>query len=575
MKRISLLTVILLVVTVGAVFGGGSRENGEITQTSEPQYGGTLVMKVAFAVQGPKGWDPVENGGNDAASWTSPYLERLVIADIDTFGPRGTNIYDFTAWETVPNEYLTGQLAESWEIVTEPDVRVTFHLRKGVMWTGNERIGMAPREFVADDVVFHMNRVLRYLESINDNSMDWIDAVRAADRYTVVVEANRFYADWLAQLGYSRVMPVIIPQEVVEAGASDWRNHTGTGPFIITDYVEGTGATYIKNPNYWGTTKIDGKTYNLPFVDELVLPVIPDVSTEISALRSGQIDWKIAVPPEYSESLSRTSPDLIQNKYFKSSINVLFFNTANKPWDNRDIRRALMMAIDYDAITEAIYPVGGGIHAWPVDFRSPAHTPFEELPAEVRELYEYNPDKAREMITNAGYPNGFDITIVTPTRDYQAEYQDFVEMVADMWADIGVNARIQVMETAARNSLLREHTYEDLFGWRLVTTDALNGMRHGTSYLGSKMWSDPYFDSEYEIARNTIDEHERNWQLRKLAVYYLQEAPAIPGVHQALINAYWPWVRNYYGELESGYYNYSQMVSRIWIDQAMKKSMGF
>src|SRR5690606_9399622 len=109
---------------------------------------------------------------------------------------------------------------------------------------------------------------------------------------------------------------------------------------------------------------------------------------------------------------------------------------------------------------------------------------FDELSEEARQLYEYDVEAAREILAAAGYADGLDLSVITPTRDYQPEYQDFVALVIDMWSDIGVNAQMVVTETAARDALRSAHEFQDLIGWRLVTTDALNGLRHGTSYLG-------------------------------------------------------------------------------------------
>ena len=175
-------------------------------------------------------------------------------------------------------------MAESWDITPS---KITFHIRPGVMWTGNTNIGMEPREFTAYDAEFSLNRTMTGYTAAGKGAYEYIETITAPDKYTLVVETNSYNADWSFHLGYGWLAP-IIPEEVVEAGPNTWQNATGTGPFIITDHVEDSQATYERNPNYWETTTINGKVYQLPFIDKLVTPVITDISTRVAALRTGQ-----------------------------------------------------------------------------------------------------------------------------------------------------------------------------------------------------------------------------------------------------------------------------------------------
>lgn len=355
----------------------------------------------------------------------------------------------------------------------------------------------------------------------------------------------------------------------------DWSNAVGTGPFIITDWASAVGATYTRNPDYWGETTIDGKTYQTPFVDQVIYPIIPDESTRVSALRTGKIDWYLAVPPDYSPTLTSTSPKLVLDPYYKSQVNILYMKTAEKPWTDRNVRRAMMMALDYKTIQEVIYPYGGAVHCFPVDSRSPYYTPIDELPEETRMLFEYHPDEAKRLIAAAGYPNGFKVDIATPTTDFQAEVLDYVTLCTTMWEAIGLDCTISVTDSATLRSMWGTRAYKDMAGREMVTTTPTIFVPGATSISSTPYWYDDKLDKMYLTAMATFDDAERTKMLKDICVYYTNEVPVIPGVLQELRNAYWPWVQNYYGELESGYYNHHGIISTLWIDETMKKEMGY
>ena len=121
-------------------------------------------------------------------------------------------------------------LAESFELL--PDKQI-FYLRKGIMFTGNENIGMAPRELTAYDVEYSVKRILNHPRSwIHGQPWYDVEGIKAVDKYTVEFP----YAQYNSQvLMWHPVFFAVQPEEVINAGANDWRNQTGTGPFILTN----------------------------------------------------------------------------------------------------------------------------------------------------------------------------------------------------------------------------------------------------------------------------------------------------------------------------------------------------
>ena len=123
------------------------------------------------------------------------------------------------------------------------------------MWPAKAGV-MESREFVADDVVFSFNRQNTSPKNFPEY-YNYIEKVEATDRYTVTFKMKHYNSDWDYRFGwgyYSQVMP----PELAKAGAANWKNATGTGPFQLVDYVQGNNQSYAKNPIYWDKDKIGG-----------------------------------------------------------------------------------------------------------------------------------------------------------------------------------------------------------------------------------------------------------------------------------------------------------------------------
>ena len=534
-----------------------------------PQYGGRLTWFGAQNNVSPASWDQCD------LQWQGhlvvpPCKESLLHADIDKYGPRGTNESAFVS-DLVPDAYLTGHIAESWEV--SPD-RIVFHIRPGIMWADSPTMGS--RELTADDVVHSLSRLVAARRIKHPAAVAFIDDIIAEDKYTVVVETNVFNAGWSVPLAVGRFTH-IQPPELVEAGAADWRNHisVGTGPFLLADYVKDTLVTYVKNPNYWGTTTIDGVEYKIPFVDTLRLPLIKDDSTRIAALRTGKLDWSYLVPLRYEDTLRQTSPDLILVKRPASNTTRVHIRHDRGPCQDINVRRALSIAIDQEAILEAMF-TEGILHAFPLNpGAGPAFTPFDELPAEAQMLYDYNPELASKMLREAGVPEGFEMSLMFNPKHIQEA--DACAMIAAMWGEIGIDVELRGVEAATMYSLT---TYPGDYGDAVMgsnpSTDPLwmlpNLIMHGNTLR----WTDEWAREELAVASAEVDSGKRNATLKKLAVYVLEQAAVIPIGLQVEITAYWPWLKNYYGEVMCAYrYNASSAQARLWIDQDMKAEMGY
>ena len=152
---------------------------------------------------------------------------------------------------------------------------------------------------------------------------------------------------------------------MADAGAANWKNVNGTGPFMLGEFVQGNSNTYVKNPNYWDKDKVNGGEYKLPFVDKLVYRTIKDEATFITALRTAKLDMLESIRWQNVEELKKSAPQLKWSKWLNMSGTYLAFQVDTKPFDDIRVRRALNMAVNKKEIVSAYYNGNAELFAYP------------------------------------------------------------------------------------------------------------------------------------------------------------------------------------------------------------------
>lgn len=539
----------------------------------EPQYGGTLRFLSQYSYIPNLSWDNYDWNWKHAHD-TGLVMEHLMTGDLQK-GPRGTNEFAFQSNAWWPPEFRAGELAESWTVEKDPP-RVVFKLRKGIYW--QERPGvMKSREFTADDVVFSMQRLLSSPKAINGYKF-YVDRWEALDKHTVALYMKKWNWNWTYHFTQS-YYGAIQPREMVEAGPKKWQNVTGTGPYRLENYDSGSGMVYVKNPNYWGKELVDGKAYQLPFTDSIKELLIRDEASRVSALRTGQVDLHMFIGWRDVASLKKSCPELKWTKFLAPSPTTLALRNDTKPFDDIRVRRALNLAVNQKEIVDKYFEG----HAELIGYPYPAawdglYTPFAELPPAARELFTYNPEKAKKLLAEAGYPNGF--TFTTQVNSGSRVSMEMAQLVAAYLSRIGVTMKLDPMEYAAYLSKMTSKTNSAGYLFTNDTGNPLSVLRK--NFETGETWNpyiydDPVFNKELDELRSNmnIGEAERRERFKKLNVYMLEKAPAVwlPGGY--VYAAWWPWVKNYYGEQRVGCINHGAILSRIWIDQELKKKMGY
>jgi len=535
-----------------------------------PQYGGTLRILGSSPTVDPMSFDPADWAWKVSQD-TNFYFEHLLGGDLDK-GPRGTNEFKFLASDWIPDNVVRGVLAESWEIQSSP-LALVFRLRKGINWQAKPGV-MASREFVAQDVVYSMTRLFaspKAIAAYMGGPTRW----EARDKYTAVCYMDTFFANWKYAIGHG-YYDIICPEEVVKAGAADWRNATGTGPYMITDYVSASSQTYTKNPNYWDKETINGKQYQLPYTDKIIVLIMKDESTRLAALRTGKVDLSMSTTWKFVDTLKQTSPELKVNKYLGTGGGMAALRMDTKPFDDIRVRRALNIGTDKVGLIQTLYNGNAELLHYPfANDWTGLFTPMDQLPKSAQELYVYDKDKAKKLLTEAGYPTGFTVKAMV-SNDSAAV--DWASYVAGSLAEIGVKLELIPTEYAATVSAQVTKTHPPVFFFTSSHGTPIAVLRK--NFLPGQQWNpymfdDKWFTDTYNKAIQMTDDAERNKLLKELNVYAIDQAPCIWLPTQAYFCYWWPWVKNYYGELYSGSLTWAPILTRIWMDQGMKKTMGY
>lgn len=539
-------------------------------EAETPQYGGILTVGSEFSAVSVAAWDPAD--WNWKVNHDAPYLEHLFVGDLAKSAERGGS-FRFTSSFWIPDDVLKGELAESWEFTGDP-LSLVVRLRKGVMWPDKPGV-MAARELVADDVVFSFNRVRASPKALNEYYA-YIDRVEARDEHTVVFHLKRYNTEWAWRFGYGLYCG-ILPREVGTLHALTAKNAIGTGPFLLESYRDGSAFIYARNPGYWGKETITGGEHKLPFVDKLIYPVIKDSASAQAALRTGRLDILRNLPWQSVEALKQSSPQLVWHRRLSASGTFIALRMDTKPFDSILVRRAVNMAINKQEIVAKYYGGNAELFNHPMyrDWTG-YYQSLDEMPMSVRELFVYDPERAKQLLRAAGYGGGFAFDVQVSGSN--SAHLDLLAMVAGYLQKVGVTLNIKPMEYAPYASVLKNGKHAAGYMMTSAHVTPISTLsRHFSSdiFWNASRYHDAALDERLRQAPYMRDERERIKAVREMTVSILEQAPYILLPTPIEYQAWWPWVKNYNGERYAGALSPGSIYARIWIDQSLKKALGF
>ncbi len=527
-------------------------------------------------------WDPYY--GITFKSIKCAYMESLFTDDW-TLDP---SVVDLTI-NYRPQEYVKGALAESWEF-TDPNTFV-YHIRKGVHW--QDIYPANGREFTADDVVFHFGRIFGLgagftkPSPVQGSSFPYqsVISVTATDKYTVVFKWSVSNPEYILESLHPLISVFNFenPEAVKLWGdVNDWHHAIGTGPFILKDFVSGSSATLVKNPNYWGYDERYPQN-KLPYIDKLHVLIIPDDATAIAALRTGKIEALAELASVQARSIQKTNPEILQvSGSLTAGLSIDPRNDV-KPFNDIRVRKAMQMALDLRTIAESYFL--GSADPYPSSITSPAMAgagwgfPYSEWPQDLKDEYAYDPSAAKKLLANAGYPTGFKTNIVADaTSD-----KDLLQIVKSYFADVGIDMEIKIVDSATFSSFVLTNHKQDALAHRPTGRLAMTwqpivqlNFWRTTITFNYMMLSDPALDAFYNNAMASTTIAGVKKAVRDANEYITRQHCTISLVVPKQYNLYQPWLKGYAGQCSAVYDGVLMNFypARFWIDQNMKKSMG-
>ncbi|MDR3172607.1 MAG: ABC transporter substrate-binding protein [Treponema sp.] len=326
-------------------------------------------------------------------------------------------------------------LAERWE--QPDDVTYVFYLRRNVKFHNG-------RQMTAADVKYSFERILNKDLGALGNSASYagnIESVEAVDDYTVRIKQKSINAPFLASLSSSYC--AIVAKEVVEAnGGSLLRADGGTGPFTLGEWIPDNRVSVHKFPDYF----IPGE----PKLDTIEFYIMTDSSARLAALRTGSVD-AIAADTSMIPLVARDA-NINTISYQSRNYSALFLNVKLPQLQDVRVRQAISLALNRKEIIDMAYngeaEISGFVPAsmghWAVDVKS-------------HPLYQQNITRAKQLLTEAGYPNGFEVTIIVGLLD---SLRDIGAVAQQQLAAIGIRANVVNKENAEYVALWSAHDFE-------------------------------------------------------------------------------------------------------------------
>ena len=597
-RTVAVALVLVLVLTATGLWAAGAEEEAPAAAADKetvfdpatgmtwtaPEYGGTLTWP---AVVYPENSDPWWVGGW-APHFISGVNEPLAFADWaisrDIWNGREYNVH-------IP-ETTRGALAESWSM--PDDTTFIWNIRQGVYW--DDKAPVNGREFDAYDVEWTYHRYLGMGDFTEDGpSANWatfvsrvkIESVTATDKWTVVVKLTEPQLLVMQKLLDNQWFA--LPREVVEkyGDYKDWRNAVGTGPWSLTDLVEGSSVTWAKNPNYWGYDEKFPEN-RLPYIDELRSLLIPEMSARLAGLRTGKLDMMSATGDAriYSvddlESLQATNPEIDVWPAYGMEGGMFYFNLALLPTDNVNVRKALQMAVDRETIS-ATFHKGWGDPA-PLGLIQQTDVgwswQYEDWPDDVRQEYTYNPERAEELLDEAGFPRGADgYRFKVGLAHFDRWDPAYPELVMGYFDAIGVDGELVVQTYPEHKAGYTADTH----GWAAVTSNhgyygrslvpLARQIQNVDNFSYSKV-NDPRMVALYEAGKETLDVEELKSIIRQTDEIFVREHWGLAKSLSPQFAVSQPWVEGYFGEASMGRGERNTFQARLWIDSQLKAATG-
>ena len=509
-RRIAAEHVILgAVISLAGLFLAGT---AHAQAKVEPKRGGVLRVAEREAPN----LDP-----HLTISFLTHHYASLIYSQLVRFphGPEQKHSGDFS---------ILPDLAERWQY--QDDRTLVFHLRKGVRFHNKPPVN--GREVTAQDVKYSLERFKA--KSGFRSRFDEVQAIEAIDQYTVKISTKEPFAPLLNHLA-SPTYAAILPKEAEEKFASfnSVEAAIGTGPFILRSYQRGVKMRYERNPTF--------HLKGLPYLDAIELEITPDPAARLSMLRAGRVELVQVsgfVSLDDAQAIKQRHPHLVVSPVSVLGYGHIYMRTDQAPFNDIRVRRAVSLSIDRKAMRESLFQSEGCLDNGPVPCAMPDWKldASKEDPARVKYPLGHDPQEARRLLAQAGYPNGF-ATPMWHWPGYAPPWPSLYELVAEDLDRVGIKVELKPQEYGAYISTTYLGKFDKLaFGPVTPFTevdDFLYGMMIPGQPNNRSSVNDPELTPLLIAQRRALDPKERKKIVDAIQRYLLDKAyyifiPQIP-----------------------------------------------
>ena len=472
----------------------------------DPKYGGIAILANR---RDPPGWDPMFTGtitlhNVSASIYSEGHLLRLCRDDVYKICPG---------------------LAESWD--SNPDfTQWTFKIRDNVVWHDG-------KEFTAEDARWFLDLALN--GAGERKSASWRSNLGAIEKLEVVDGTtlritlgtpSQRYPSFMTNNSLAHPKHLMQP-EIDKGNATVGPNEVGyvaTGPFIMNNYQKGSVVKLRRNPRYW---EVDEKGRQLPFLDGINFPIISDQSAMFAAFRTGRLDGTARgsgyfANPEQRAPIERELGDKAWFANIPAYNKLIGINSRKPPWNDVKVRQAVSLWLDRPSGIQAVHS-GDGVMFSLFPPGSPLANPdFAEWPGWNPATKEADRQRAKELLAEAGYPDGFEVSIIT--RDRWVAFGEWLEGQLTPLLGKG-NVTLDVVDNPTLSERRRAGDWEidAPSGGAQVTPEDMQPYWLTTNPNAKAQHDDTKVDEMFKTLANTPDGPERTRLARELEYYLVQE----------------------------------------------------
>ena len=439
-------------------------------------------------------------------------------------------------------------LAESWE--QKDDLTYSFRLRQGVKFHNVPPVN--GRELTSEDVKYSIERQMTDQPGKFQHAYFFLGklaSIQTPDKYTVVFKTKEPYAPFLNYI--ANPWTVIVAREVVEKHGDLQRHAIGTGPFIMKEYRREQEAVFVRNPNYFKK--------GLPYVDEVQLQYVIDHTAATAAFRGQQTDISVL---EFADVPSIKSSNA---KVRVAEITTMFpIVLRTRPYDEqrplkppfteKKVRQAIQAAIKQEEFIEIVRSGWGQTMTGPI----PTYRKPWALPASARP--EYDLKKAKRLLTDAGYANGFETELIVGTPGDNVKS---AQVAKDQLAKVGIQVNLKPMEMAQYYNKSYSYDYSMSVHTALTGEEPEEAIR---PYYGANAtyyrWGNKDIHRLIDEQAKILDQKKRVEMVHLIQRMLLDDDPNVflytPITHYGVQ----PWVKNYTVPINA----YDQRYEEIWLD---------